>query len=389
MKEKAQKFLDVYLKIYNRDICQYNDQIELFDMLYSLEYEECSLFMKKYNIKEKRFPSFKKAVLSEYRSQVKRLENAKNNRVKEQIDELIDRVKWEQKYNLSYNWYSKLLSTIENSEINLTQKQQAEIKKLKVTHRVMSLANPVKKQSIDLHLTEESKTFNEEIEKPKSSILYKVTRKCIYALTAIIVITGIQGYSSKKEVSKENTEIEQEIQLDKVSQAFQNFTHNENINSNLTMNLQTTKKQTALNEFISDNNVELTEMLKEMPALNADYTIEEDAGIYLNLNNVEQNKSQPYYKEGTIKTNSGYVFVDKKGHQIICQDLDETCKLLKNPDYNYVGIRAINEFSYDEFGNFVDYEGLYLKNDVKLLDGEETLYQELESSGKIRTLKKY
>lgn len=144
MKEKAQKFLDVYLKIYNRDICQYNDQIELFDMLYSLEYEECSLFMKKYNIKEKRFPSFKKAVLSEYRSQVKRLENAKNNRVKEQIDELIDRVKWEQKYNLSYNWYSKLLSTIENSEINLTQKQQAEIKKLKVTHRVMSLANPVK-----------------------------------------------------------------------------------------------------------------------------------------------------------------------------------------------------------------------------------------------------
>lgn len=42
MKEKAQKFLDVYLKIYNRDICQWDDQIELFDMLYSLEYEECS-----------------------------------------------------------------------------------------------------------------------------------------------------------------------------------------------------------------------------------------------------------------------------------------------------------------------------------------------------------
>lgn len=341
--------------------------------------------MKKYNIKEKRFPSFKKAVLSEYRSQVRKLENAQNHKVKEQIDELIDHVKWEKEYNLNYDWYSKLFSTIKDPDVHLTQKQQEEIRKFKIEHRVMAYVNPVRKQSIHCYPAETI----EEIEKPKSSILYKVPRRCIYALTAIIIFTGIQGYGPKKEVSKENTEIEQEIQLDKVSQAFKNFTYNENINSNLTMNLQTTKKQTALNEFISDNNVELTEMLKEMPALNANYTIEEDAGIYLNLNNVEQNKSQPYYKEGTIKTNSGYVFVDKKGHQIICQDLDETCKLLKNPDYNYVGIRAINEFSYDEFGNFVDYEGLYLKDDVKLLDGEETLYQELESSGKIRTLKKY
>ena len=94
--------------------------------------------------------------------------------MKEQIDELIDHVKWEQKYNLNYSWYSKLLSIIEDPEINLTQKQQTEIKKLKVTHRVMSFANPVKKQSDDLHSIETTNTISEEIEKPNHPFCTKL-----------------------------------------------------------------------------------------------------------------------------------------------------------------------------------------------------------------------
>lgn len=138
------------------------------------------------------------------------------------------------------------------------------------------------------------------------------------------------------------------------------------------------EQEKIINEFEQELNL--------IPASYAKYTITEDAKIHRNLTTEKQKGQDPYFGTDLERQNNGYVLLDQDGTQYIYTNPSIVVELLQNENYTYVGSRAINEYSFDNNGNFLGYEGLYSKENIQLLENEDTLLDEIKKQEKTRTL---
>ncbi len=94
--------------------------------------------------------------------------------------------------------------------------------------------------------------------------------------------------------------------------------------------------------------------------------IADNAKIYSNPRNLvnEVNGLKPYYdvNAGIERYQAGIYF--QNGDDVVLAQNDEEAKAYLNQDYEVLGYRLANCYSYDKNGNIVSYEGCYVDDDV-------------------------
>lgn len=374
MKTVAENFIKVYLNVYHLNLYDQKDQERLLKELTELELEDCLLFMEKYEIKKEQFLIFHKKILEAYQRLLKRLQKELIDNKRNDIDHLIDYTKWEQKNGKLDYWLQQLIQRKRQDKKFLTKKQVDEIRKLETKKRVMDYILPKKESSYEY--TEFQPPIKETI-KPKKrfSNKIKLAAFCASMCTIVTSIFGMQGYFRKfKDIKMASTVKTKDLEKDALARPLKELT--------TTLSKITLSKNN--NEFEED----LEKLLNTIPAIHSNYTVKEHAQIHSDLSATNTNSDTPVYKAGTIKENSGYALVDSSGQQVIVTDSLMAYEMLKSEDYIYAGNRAINEYSYDELGNIKNYEGLFSQQDIVLIEGEKTLYEEIKEIERTRTLKK-
>ncbi len=177
----------------------------------------------------------------------------------------------------------------------------------------------------------------------------------VCGVVALVAALGLKGCSNY--VAKHKQQNEEE--LDK-----------NNKPSNTTITITNPKEET---KTVDD---EILEILEQMPDQNSTFTIKEDASIYKSADTIGVKPYTPYYKAGTEKQADAIFLKSPEGEIKGFTDTEEIVKALE-AGYEYIGVRATNEHSYQN-NKFVAYEGFFKEDDL-VVNQEQT---------RARTLKK-
>lgn len=195
----------------------------------------------------------------------------------------------------------------------------------------------------------------------KQSFLQTHWKKFTGAALIIAILGGAKYYNENK--SPESSA--------KISSNLENFKFSD------TKESETTAPETEIS--VPEAEVPSKEQDIVIPDMEASFTIPESANdkniLYNTMYEIgnEWNSQTALYKSGTVKGNNGIVLESPEGIRAVYQDTNEIINLLNNENYKYIGVRAINEYSYDQNGNIIAYEGFYGADNIDLLDASRTL----------------
>ena len=142
--------------------------------------------------------------------------------------------------------------------------------------------------------------------------------------------------------------------------------------------------------YVDDEKVMLEQdvinTLNSMPGMNANFSIDNDARIWdsektVGVTNGYSSYFNTHNMNDVERYSDGYVLRDSEGNQKIYTDRDEIANKIIFEGYDYVGPRALNEFSKSS----TDYEGIF---DGKSVNFEDSFLDELQEKGVSRCLTK-
>jgi len=142
--------------------------------------------------------------------------------------------------------------------------------------------------------------------------------------------------------------------------------------------------------YVDDEKVMLEQdvinTLNSMPGMNANFSIDNDARIWdsektVGVTNGYSSYFNTHNMNDVERYSDGYVLRDSEGNQKIYTDRDEIANKIIFEGYDYVGPRALNEFSKSS----TDYEGIFEGESV---DFEASFLDELQGKGVSRCLTK-
>ena len=142
--------------------------------------------------------------------------------------------------------------------------------------------------------------------------------------------------------------------------------------------------------YVDDEKVMLEQdvinTLNSMPGMNANFSIDNDARIWdsektVGVTNGYSSYFNTHNMNDVERYSDGYVLRDSEGNQKIYTDRDEIANKIIFEGYDYVGPRALNEFSKSS----TDYEGIFEGESVNF---EDSFFSELQEKGVSRCLTK-
>ncbi len=142
--------------------------------------------------------------------------------------------------------------------------------------------------------------------------------------------------------------------------------------------------------YVDDEKVMLEQdvinTLNSMPGMNANFSIDNDARIWdsektVGVTNGYSSYFNTHNMNDVERYSDGYVLRDSEGNQKLYTDRDEIANKIIFEGYDYVGPRALNEFSKSS----TDYEGIFEGESV---DFEASFLDELQGKGVSRCLTK-
>lgn len=224
----------------------------------------------------------------------------------------------------------------------------------------------------------------EEIKRPIKTPKKKWKKYAFFA-GCIAILIGIQSCHNQKKSTSSNYEVESTIDLHHFV-SIPKIDLPEKENKIIEIDKENQRKEKISLEKKERIPDEFEILLDSMPASYAKYQLTEDAKIYQNLSNDNIKGSKLYFTPEQERQNKGYVLLDSSGNQYIYEDPVKVVELLQYENFTYVGSRAINDYSFDSSGNIVDYEGLFANENIKLLEQEDTLLDEIKKKDKSRIL---
>lgn len=142
--------------------------------------------------------------------------------------------------------------------------------------------------------------------------------------------------------------------------------------------------------YVDDEKVMLEQdvinTLNSMPGMNANFSIDNDVRIWdsektVGVTNGYSSYFNTHNMNDVERYSDGYVLRDSEGNQKIYTDRDEIANKIIFEGYDYVGPRALNEFSKSS----TDYEGIFEGESVNF---EDSFFSELQEKGVSRCLTK-
>lgn len=110
---------------------------------------------------------------------------------------------------------------------------------------------------------------------------------------------------------------------------------------------------------------EVEDIINNIPGMNASIEIDKDARIYSSKDSFDTKGNTSYFNTHNIdveRTVAGYVLEDQDGRIKVYTDMNKVYDLVMNKNYNYLGVRTLNNYSKSD----TDYEGFYKASNINL-----------------------